>query len=95
MIIRLAAIMASEQVDVTLPAVVSVDGFFCTHARGPVKITPAEYKLPPRDGWRSAVPAMDNENPPARISREMPQFKKVTSSVTTCTPVGSKRFLRP
>jgi pyruvate ferredoxin oxidoreductase alpha subunit len=68
----LAAIMASEQVDVTLPAVVSVDGFFCTHARGPVKVTPAEYKLPPRDGWRSAVPAMDNENPPARISRDAP-----------------------
>ena len=56
----LAAIMASEQVDVTLPAVVSVDGFFCTHARGPVLVTPEEYKLPPRDGWRSAVPAMDN-----------------------------------
>jgi len=68
----LAAIMASEQVDVTLPAVVSVDGFFCTHARGPVKVTPEEYKLPPRDGWRSAVPAMDNENPPARISRDAP-----------------------
>jgi pyruvate ferredoxin oxidoreductase alpha subunit len=68
----LAAIMASEQVDVTLPAVVSTDGFFVTHARGPVLITPEEYKLPPRDGWRSAVPAMDNENPPARISRDAP-----------------------
>ncbi len=68
----LAAIMASEQVDVTLPACVSTDGFFVTHARGPVLITPEEYKLPPRDGWRSAVPAMDNENPPARISRDAP-----------------------
>jgi len=68
----LAAIMASEQVDVTLPAVVSTDGFFVTHARGPVRITPQEYKLPPRDGWRSAVPAMDNENPPARLSRDAP-----------------------
>ncbi len=64
--------MASEQVDVTLPAVVSTDGFFVTHARGPVRITPQEYKLPPRDGWRSAVPAMDNENPPARLSRDAP-----------------------
>ncbi len=68
----LAAIMASEQVDVTLPACVSTDGFFVTHARGPVLITPEEFKLPPRDGWRSAVPAMDNENPPARISRDAP-----------------------
>ena len=68
----LAAFMVSEQVDVTLPAVVSTDGFFVTHARGPVSITPEEYKLPPRDGWRSAVPAMDNENPPARISRDAP-----------------------
>jgi pyruvate ferredoxin oxidoreductase alpha subunit len=68
----LAAIMASEQVDVTLPAVVSTDGFFVTHARGPVSITPEEFKLPPRDGWRSAVPAMDNENPPARLSRDAP-----------------------
>ncbi|MEE8206253.1 MAG: ferredoxin oxidoreductase, partial [Nitrospinaceae bacterium] len=31
-----------------------------------------EYKLPPRDGWSSAVPAMDNENPPARLSRDAP-----------------------
>ena len=68
----LAAIMASEQVDVTLPACVSTDGFFVTHARGSVLVTPEEYKLPPRDGWRSAVPAMDNENPPARISRDAP-----------------------
>ena len=68
----LAAFTVSEQVDVTLPAVVSTDGFFVTHARGPVSITPAEYKLPPRDGWRSAVPAMDNENPPARLSRDAP-----------------------
>jgi len=52
--------------------VVSVDGFFVTHARGHVSIQDKKYKLPPRDGWRSAVPAMDNENPPARISRDAP-----------------------
>jgi pyruvate ferredoxin oxidoreductase alpha subunit len=68
----LAAFMVTEEVDVTLPAVVAVDGFFCTHARGPVLVTPEKYKLPPRDGWRSAVPAMDNENPPARLSRDAP-----------------------
>ncbi len=68
----LAAFMVSEEVDVTLPATVSVDGFFVTHARGHVSMTDPKYKLPPRDGWRSAVPAMDNENPPARISRDAP-----------------------
>jgi pyruvate ferredoxin oxidoreductase alpha subunit len=68
----LVAFIVSEKVDVTLPVVVSVDGFFVTHARGQVSITPEEYKLPPRDGWKSAVPAMDNENPPARLSRDAP-----------------------
>jgi pyruvate ferredoxin oxidoreductase alpha subunit len=68
----LAAFMVSEEVDVTLPAVVSVDGFFVTHARGQVSMFDEKYKIPPRDGWRSAVPAMDNENPPARLSRDAP-----------------------
>ena len=68
----LVAFMVSEMVDVTLPVVVSVDGFFVTHARGQVSMTPEEFKLPPRDGWKSAVPAMDNENPPARIARDAP-----------------------
>tara|TARA_B100000686_G_C16799272_1_gene984736 strand:+ start:469 stop:1731 length:1263 start_codon:yes stop_codon:yes gene_type:complete len=68
----MAAFIIGEQVDVTLPVSVSVDGFFCTHARGNVQLQSEELKLPPRDGWRSAVPAMDNENPPARISRDAP-----------------------
>ncbi len=68
----LVAAIVSEKVDVTLPCAVSVDGFFVTHARGQVSMTPKEYKLPPRDGWKSAVPAMDNENPPARLSRDAP-----------------------
>jgi pyruvate ferredoxin oxidoreductase alpha subunit len=68
----LVAAIVSELVDVTLPCAVSVDGFFVTHARGQVSMTPKEYKLPPRDGWKSAVPAMDNENPPARLSRDAP-----------------------
>jgi pyruvate ferredoxin oxidoreductase alpha subunit len=51
---------------------VSVDGFFVTHARGQVSMFDEKYKLPPRDGWRAAIPAMDNENPPARLSRDAP-----------------------
>jgi pyruvate ferredoxin oxidoreductase alpha subunit len=68
----LIAFIVSEQVDVTLPCTVSVDGFFVTHARGNVSMCDKKYKIPPRDGWRNAVPSMDNENPPARISRDAP-----------------------
>jgi len=68
----LIACIVSEEVDVTLPCTVSVDGFFVTHARGNVALTDKKYKIPPRDGWRNAVPSMDNENPPARISRDAP-----------------------
>ncbi|MBT4375100.1 MAG: ferredoxin oxidoreductase [Nitrospina sp.] len=68
----LIAFMVSEEVDVTLPCTVSVDGFFVTHARGNVATCDKKYKIPPRDGWRNAVPSMDNENPPARISRDAP-----------------------
>jgi pyruvate ferredoxin oxidoreductase alpha subunit len=68
----LIAFMVSEEVDVTLPCTVSVDGFFVTHARGNVAMCDKKYKIPPRDGWRNAVPSMDNENPPARISRDAP-----------------------
>lgn len=68
----LAAFMVSEMVDVTLPVCVSVDGFFVTHARGHVRVPSADIKLPPRNAWKCAVPAMDNENPPARIARDAP-----------------------
>ena len=33
---------------------------------------PDDIKLPPRDCYHEAVPMMDNENPPARISRDAP-----------------------
>ena len=68
----LIGFVVSEMVDVTLPVVVAVDGFFVTHARGHVSIPSADIKLPPRDAYKCAVPAMDNENPPARISRDAP-----------------------
>jgi Pyruvate:ferredoxin oxidoreductase core domain II len=32
-------------------------------------------KLPPRDAWRGAVPVLDAENPPARLSRDAPVQK--------------------
>ncbi len=68
----LKAFVISEKPEVTLPVAVAVDGFFVTHARGYVMLPPSDEKLPPRDCYHEAVPIMDNENPPARISRDAP-----------------------
>lgn len=66
------AFVITEKVEVNIPVVVAVDGFFVTHARGYVDLPPKDIKLPPRDPYRAATPCMDNENPPARISRDAP-----------------------
>ncbi len=68
----LAAFMIGEKPEVTLPVAVAVDGFFVTHARGWVSLPAADIKLPSRDCYHEAVPMMDNENPPIRISRDAP-----------------------
>ncbi|MBI3358094.1 MAG: ferredoxin oxidoreductase [Nitrospirae bacterium] len=64
--------MVGEKPEVTLPVAVAVDGFFVTHARGWVRLPSADIKLPPRACYHEAVPMMDNENPPIRISRDAP-----------------------
>ncbi|EQD24888.1 MAG: hypothetical protein D084_Lepto4C00318G0001, partial [Leptospirillum sp. Group IV 'UBA BS'] len=66
------AFIISERPEVTLPVAVAVDGFFVTHARGYVNLPSKDIKLQPRDPYAEAVPAMDNENPPARLSRDAP-----------------------
>ncbi|MFQ5580989.1 MAG: ferredoxin oxidoreductase, partial [Nitrospiria bacterium] len=68
----LAAFMIGEKPEVTLPVAVAVDGFFVTHARGWVSAPAENLKLPPRECYHEAVPMMDNENPPIRISRDAP-----------------------
>ncbi|TKB73380.1 MAG: ferredoxin oxidoreductase [Nitrospira sp.] len=65
----------SEKNDVTLPVGVCCDGFFVTHARGYVRMQDRGMKLPPREAWRGAVPVLDAENPPARLSRDAPVQK--------------------
>ncbi|MBM4123874.1 MAG: ferredoxin oxidoreductase [Nitrospira sp.] len=65
----------SEMNDVTLPVGVCCDGFFVTHARGYVRMPEKGIKLPPREAWRGAVPVLDAENPPARLSRDAPVQK--------------------
>lgn len=65
----------SEKNDVTLPVGVACDGFFVTHARGYCSMQDRSIKLPARDPYRGAVPVLDAENPPARLSRDAPVQK--------------------
>ena len=69
------AFIISEKNDVTLPVGVCCDGFFVTHARGYCSMQDKGYKLPGREAWRGAVPVLDAENPPARLSRDAPVQK--------------------
>ncbi len=71
----MAGFIISEKNDVTLPVGVCCDGFFVTHARGYVRLQDRGIKLPPREAWRGAVPVLDAENPPARLSRDAPVQK--------------------
>jgi pyruvate ferredoxin oxidoreductase alpha subunit len=71
----MAGFIISEMNDVTLPVGVCCDGFFVTHARGYVRMQEKGIKLPPREAWRGAVPVLDAENPPARLSRDAPVQK--------------------
>ena len=69
------AFIISEKNDVTLPVGVCCDGFFVTHARGYCSMPDKGFKLPAREPWRGAVPVLDAENPPARLSRDAPVQK--------------------
>jgi pyruvate ferredoxin oxidoreductase alpha subunit len=71
----LAGFIISEKNDVTLPVGVCCDGFFVTHARGYVRMQDRGIKIPAREAWRGAVPVLDAENPPARLSRDAPVQK--------------------
>jgi len=69
------AFIISEHNDVTLPVGICCDGFFVTHARGYCYMPSREFKLPPRIAHDGAVPVLDAENPPARLSRDAPVQK--------------------
>ena len=71
----LKGFLIGEANDVTLPVGVAYDGFFVTHARGYVWMPPKDIKIPPREAYRGAVPVLDAENPPARLSRDAPVQK--------------------
>jgi len=71
----LAAFAITEKVDVYIPVSVATEGFFVTHAKGYVEMTPEDMALEPMDPYYAPVPAMDNEVPPARIQRDAPVQK--------------------
>ena len=71
----LAAFAITEKVDVYIPVSVSTEGFFVTHAKGYVDMTPEDMALDEMDPYAAPVPAMDNEVPPARIQRDAPVQK--------------------
>lgn len=71
----LAAFAITEKVDVYIPVSVATEGFFVTHAKGYVEMTPEDMALEEMDPYYAPVPAMDNEVPPARIQRDAPVQK--------------------
>lgn len=66
----LQAYVIAEQPDVHIPVGVCVDGFFVTHTREIVNVTPENEMLPPYDPSISPVPMMDMEVPPIRQMRD-------------------------
>jgi pyruvate ferredoxin oxidoreductase alpha subunit len=66
----LQAYVVAEQPDVHIPIGVCVDGFFVTHTREIVEVTPENEMLPPYDPSISPVPIMDMEMPPIRQMRD-------------------------
>ncbi len=66
----LKGFMVSEEPDVHLPLALCCDGFFVTHTKDVVNLTPADMCLPPYDPYRSPVPCMDMECPPVRMMRD-------------------------
>ncbi len=62
--------MVSEEPDVHLPLALCCDGFFVTHTKDVVDLTPVDMCLPPYDPYRSPVPCMDMECPPVRMMRD-------------------------
>jgi pyruvate ferredoxin oxidoreductase alpha subunit len=62
--------MVAEQPDVHLPIALCCDGFFVTHTKDTVMLTPPDMCLPPYDPYRSPVVCMDMESPPVRMMRD-------------------------
>jgi pyruvate ferredoxin oxidoreductase alpha subunit len=66
----LKGFIVAEQPDVHVPIAVCCDGFFVTHTKDTVELTPEDECLTPYDPYRAPVPCMDMECPPVRMMRD-------------------------
>lgn len=66
----LKGFIVTEEPDVHLPLALCCDGFFVTHTKDMVNLTPVDMCLPPYDPYRAPVPCMDMECPPVRMMRD-------------------------
>ncbi len=66
----LQAYVIAEQPEVHIPVGVCVDGFFVTHTREIVEVTPENEMIAPYDPSSSPCPTMDMETPPIRQMRD-------------------------
>ncbi|HAJ98534.1 MAG TPA: ferredoxin oxidoreductase [Bacteroidales bacterium] len=66
----LKAFVIAEKTEVHVPIGVFIDGFFVTHTRVSVEVTPEDMKLPAYDPYSAPVPVMDMENVPIRQIRD-------------------------
>ncbi len=66
----LKGFIVAEQPDVHVPIAVCCDGFFVTHTKDTVRMTPEDMCLTPYDPYKSPVPCMDMECPPVRMMRD-------------------------
>jgi len=66
----LKAFIIAEKIDVHIPVGVFADGFFVTHTREKVELSPEDMKLPPYNPYNAPVPVMDMENVPVRQMRD-------------------------
>ena len=66
----LKGFIVAEQPDVHVPIAVCCDGFFVTHTKDTVDLSPLDKCLTPYDPYRNPQPVMDMETAPIRMMRD-------------------------
>jgi pyruvate ferredoxin oxidoreductase alpha subunit len=88
----LKGFIVAEQPDVHLPIATCCDGFFVTHTKDTVEMTPADMCLTPYDPYKSPVPCMDMECPPIRMMRD--PFVMKTNYISYATHASWQQEVR-
>ena len=66
----LKGFIVAEQPDVHVPIAICCDGFFVTHTKDTVNMTPEDLCLTPYDPYKAPVPCLDMETAPIRMMRD-------------------------